>query len=283
MALFTTPHFEIFYETWGDPRDRATLFFHGFPGSHIQASVLAPVVGKHKIFLIACDRPGYGGTRGSGTALDYLDSLKLLLTHLHADRLNLLGVSGGSPWAHMMASRCADRVNRLAIICGLGTYNRETQDYFSDFQHRGLRLKRILPNLAAELMVGAALRGFKPERGMEPFLRMLTKPDQDVLRDPKNRELLMASMKQARAQGGKGIVRDASLYHQDWLTQYCIPASAIPTFYFHGKQDRILDYRMSEWMSGRNPNARLTLLESEGHYSLPLNQADLVLSSIASD
>lgn len=79
MQTFQATNFQIGYALWGNPSDPAALFFHGFPGSCLQAGVLARFVAKKKVFVIAADRPGYGSTVGRGSRVSYLRDLELLM------------------------------------------------------------------------------------------------------------------------------------------------------------------------------------------------------------
>lgn len=283
MKIFESKDSRILYNTWGYPTHRPLLFFHGFPGSHLQASALEPFLIKHKLFLVAADRPGYGGSFSSGSKFDYLDLMRELLNKMDIQKFDVLGVSGGAPWAHLMASRFAEDVRSLQVVCGLSTYNRETNPFFSAFQNRSLKALRILPFRTIELFFNLALNNFDSEKNIDLFLNRLDPSDGQVLSEPENRTLLLNSMKHAKSQGAKGIARDTALYHRDWLRKDCDlkRLNAIPKFYFHGVRDKILDHRMSEWMHKSTLNSELTFFEEEGHYSLPFRQADQILEGIS--
>ena len=282
MKSFATNGYKLTYDTWGKPGDRAVLFFHGFPGSHIQAEGMARHVRDQDLFLIAVDRPGYGGTRGPGDRGAYLDALRALLTHLNVPRFDVVGVSGGSPWAHIMASRFASDVRSLTIICGLGPLNQETEKFFTRFQKRGLRLRKFVPTIVAEMIVAKALAAIDPDEGFKRLTKILSAPDIASLGEPAHHDFLVTSMLQARQQQGKGIANDAALYHRDWLRMDCdeTKLAEIPTYYFHGMQDKILNPAMTEWMHKRHKNSKVRFFEKEGHYSLPLCQAETILQAV---
>jgi pimeloyl-ACP methyl ester carboxylesterase len=280
--IFSGLPFSIRYQTWGDPKHTPLLFFHGFPGSHIQAQGLSRLIDTYPFFLISSDRPGYGETSGEGSHLQYLDGLAALLDHHSIKDFHILDVSGGSPWAHMMASRFADRVRSLSIVCGLVTYNSETKSYFTPVQQKGMMIGRWMPTPAALWMIGRAFQDFNPEERLQNFFKLLDSSDQNIFADPTRRSLLLNSMSEARRQGGKGIVFDARLYHQDWLKKHCDPAALrkIPTRYYHGQRDKLLNHGMSEWMHQRHGQSTLKLFIEEGHYSLPFQRAQEILSEI---
>lgn len=280
--FFKNKNFSIRYSAWGDPTHTPILFFHGFPGSHIQARGLLPFLEEQKFFLIAADRPGYGETVGQGSPLKYVEALQNLLQELSVVRFHILGISGGAPWAHVMASRFAEQIASLIVVCGLSPFNADTKDFFTPFQQRGLMVGRWSPRPAAEWLINKALRDFNPSERLKSFISMLDPADQSILANPNNRGLMLASMAEARRQGSKGIVNDAKLYHQDWLNKICDLEALrqVPTAYYHGKRDLLLDHRMSKWMHEKNGKAELTLFENEGHYSLPFQRAQEILNKI---
>lgn len=275
--------FRIHYRTWGDPQNgRPVVFFHGFPGSHIQAEAMAPFVESHNLFLIACDRPGYGGTYGRGSSVEFVKSLREILASHVPGRFDVVGISGGAPWAHVLASHFADEVRSLTIISGLCSFNAETRPFFNKSQVRGLWLRARFSARMSEWIIKIAMKALDPDAAMKNFLSQLHKSDQEILSQPENRELLLRSMVLARAQHGAGIAYDAELYRRNWLTDVCDyhALQKVPTYYFHGLRDNVLVPAMAEWMLKRNPRAQIRFFEDEGHYSLALRQAGSILADV---
>ncbi len=282
MPFFSSHGFEIEFQAWGRPEHRPILFFHGFPGSHLQASALTPLLEKHRIFLLAFDRPGYGGTKGHGSHADFLDALMALLNKLKVDKCALVAVSGGAPLAHMMAARFPEQVSALAVVGGLASFCEGTRPYFSLFQRRGLGVRRLLPAPLAEQIINFLLKGAKPEKMLKHFVKVLSPPDRRVLEEPDIQLLITKSMQHARKQGSRGLVRDSALFGRDWLSEECDRAGLkqVPIHYFHGEQDRILDHRMAIWMHEQLPHSTLKLFKEEGHYSIAFRQAEAVLEAL---
>ena len=282
MKHFENRGFRIQYDSWGDPSHRPALFFHGFPGSHVQARALIPLLAQNHMRLIACDRPGYGGTTGRGTTELYLHAILGLVEHLGISQFHIIGVSGGAPFAHMMASMFAEKVRSLSVICGLATYNRETRKYFSKLQNRAIVARKLIPQRVAEVIINNAPKRFDPDTNPSKLLSLLCSEDREIINVPHNAQLLSHSMNHARIQGARGIAADSGWFHRDWLRENCDieRLSSLPTFYYHGVNDRILDYRMSEWMHKRTRNSQLRYFEDEGHYSLPFRRADFILKNL---
>jgi pimeloyl-ACP methyl ester carboxylesterase len=282
LKSFAGKKFNICYRAWGNPKNRAVVFFHGFPGCHKQATFMVPILEKNNIFLLAADRPGYGGTTGQGTAAEFITDLHDLSVSLGVERIDVLGVSGGSPYAHLMASQYAEKVRSLGVICGLGPLNQDTIRLFSLGQISGLLARRFLPSALSQVIIDFGLKFFEPEKSMHKFLDGLHEVDRDALLRPENWQLILESMKNSRKQGGKGIHFDTGFYQRDWLRKDCDieRLSKIPTFYFHGHKDQLLRHELSEWMHKNNPNSKLKYFDFEGHYSLPLTQAVLIFETL---
>jgi pimeloyl-ACP methyl ester carboxylesterase len=101
------------------------LFFHGSPGSRMQARRLEAAATARGARLIALDRPGCGQTSpasGDWTEQVVTDA-RLTLDHLGVPTAPALAVSGGVAAALITASTLAERLDRLVIASGLGLVN----------------------------------------------------------------------------------------------------------------------------------------------------------------
>lgn len=272
------------YRTWGNLQHPAILFFHGFPGSNIQGSALKGELAKHQRCVIAVDRPGYGGSsplKPLDTEAHVTGLLELLRFHEKKD-FSIVGVSGGAPMAHIMASRYSGNVQSLNIICGLATQNSTTWNAFSKFQKQALGLRKIIPDFLIRPVVNRALKKMGPHKRIQHFLTILNSSDREILSKAENYNLLINSMTEAIRQGSQGILWDSALYNQDWLETFCDKKalSKIPVSYYHGDQDLILHYKMAQHMHQFLPHSHLAIIEGEGHYSLPLTKSPEIMSKL---
>ena len=86
---------------FGTPTGKPLFYFHGFPGSRLEARIIHQLAWRHQIRVIAVDRPGYGKSsyqpqrRLSHWSRDIGD----IAAALELDRFSILGVSGGAPYA----------------------------------------------------------------------------------------------------------------------------------------------------------------------------------------
>ena len=103
--------------------DGAPLFyFHGFPGSRVEATLAEPAARELGLRVIAIDRPGFGRSDylARRTIGDWPDDVAAVAERLGLERFAVVGVSGGGPYAAACAARLAPRLTAVGIVCGLG-------------------------------------------------------------------------------------------------------------------------------------------------------------------
>ncbi len=262
--------------SWGNPENVPVVFLHGFPGSKLQGQFLAPLAESLGLYILAFDRPGYAESRPVANVAAFFDHFEQWRRLLGINRFYLIGISGGAPWAHALASRFSSDVLGLLIVSGLCTFRAETREMFSPFQRRGLSVRKVVPQALARLIVDRAMLKFSPEDLLSRYLGWLEDSDRETLARPEVRAQLIESMYQARRQGSRGVVCDSGFYAQDWLSKHCDLSrlSSLRLKYVHGSHDRLLSHRMSEYMASQIPNAKLEIVAGEGHYSLAVRHAE---------
>jgi pimeloyl-ACP methyl ester carboxylesterase len=88
------------YAEYGDPVGRPVFYFHGFPGSRLEAALADSAASSVSMRLVAVDRPGYGRSdfKPRRRILDWPEDVSELARELAIDRFSVLGVSGGGPY-----------------------------------------------------------------------------------------------------------------------------------------------------------------------------------------
>jgi pimeloyl-ACP methyl ester carboxylesterase len=110
------------FAEFGDRQGKPVFYFHGFPGSRLEARLADRISRESKIRFIGIDRPGYGlsSLKPGRTFVDWADDVIGLADALGVDRFSILGVSGGGPYAAACACKIPDRLDTIGIICGMG-------------------------------------------------------------------------------------------------------------------------------------------------------------------
>lgn len=286
MKVFeSSDQVQVSYDIYGDSESKqAILFFHGFPGSHLQGSFLNQKLKDLNQVMVAVDRPGYGNSSWINPKEWDLatQAYSQLMTSLGFDKITIMGVSGGSPMAHMTASRLNERVLQLIVVCGLASFSKLNRPSFSINQKRLLDLAKLIPTTFLKIILNKGLSSFKPEKRLQHLIQTLHESDREVLAAPKNQDLLLQSMKWARNQGSHGIVWDSQIFCQDWLHQFCdlTHFKKFSTIYYHGENDFLLSPTMSLLMHQSVSQSTYRLIKNQGHYSLPLMEQNRIFEEL---
>src|SRR6185312_7099010 len=99
----------------GDPTGSPVLYFHGYPGSRLEARVAAVAAGQLGLRLLAVDRPGFGQStfQPGRTVGAWAADVAALADQLAVGRFSVVSISGGAPYALACAALLPDRVARL--------------------------------------------------------------------------------------------------------------------------------------------------------------------------
>jgi pimeloyl-ACP methyl ester carboxylesterase len=268
---------------YGAPDGRPLLFIHGWPGCGSQALLFDAAAKAHGFRVIAPDRPGIGGSPHlpGRRLLDWPPLVREIATHFGLLQLAVLGMSGGGPYALASAWALPGLVRAASIVCGAPP--------IADLPHlRGLhpgyrfllRLFRLHPGIVRGLFRTArpVIRWRPSAKLLQPLRVLLPQPDSAALADRASFDIVFGSQRDAFT-NVDGLFDDASLYIQPW--GFALEKIRIPVHFWHGRADSNFHFSLAEQLAARVPGAVLRLVENEGHYSLPIRQADAILAALA--
>ncbi len=262
---------------YGDPEGFPVLYLHGFPGSHREASLAEPWVGGLHLALYAIDRPGYGDSPGCPQLplAGWPGFQKELADALGLTRYGVLAISGGAPYAYAQHHEADSRLAFTLILCGLPPVTgREDYRRLPFLMRFHAVLLRSVPNLVAAEANWIARRVRRdPGWLWRRVYRQVHDCDREVLTDPGIRSLLEDSWRVGLSHGGQGLIQDLVRYLSPWPYAGRPPGRS-PLWIFHGREDRIVTPDRVLDFASRIRGAQVRLIENEGHFSLPLRQAD---------
>jgi len=270
------------YAVYGDPEGWPIFYFHGFPGSRLEAQLADRVAARMGIRLIALDRPGFGLSdfKPRRTIFEWPDDVVKIADALGINRFATIGVSGGGPYAAACALKIPQRLTAVAIVCGLGPLDTPNgTDRMIRTNHLIFFLGRRLPWLAKISLWRIAYQVRRnPEGTLRRMIVALPDPDKAVLARPEVKTAMKDNVVEAFRGGSRGAAYELLLYTRPW--GFLLEDIATRVNLWHGEQDVSVPPTMGQYQARTIPNCRAIFCPGEGHFSLVINHMEEVLSGL---
>jgi pimeloyl-ACP methyl ester carboxylesterase len=262
------------FAEFGDRQGKPVFYFHGFPGSRLEAKLAERIALDRHVRFIGIDRPGYGLSdfKPDRKFTDWPDDVTELADTLGIDRFSILGVSGGGPYAAACACKIPDRLDAVGIICGMGPVDVPALMQNMPWTYRqGLRLAGRFAEIATTAYAFPAifLRNY-PERVLFILSGKVAGPDKTALKNNELTAVLSASFREAFRQSLRWPAEDVVLYSRPW--GFRLQDIRIRVHLWHGEKDWIVPPQMACYMARNIPDCRATFYPDEGHFSIILNR-----------
>lgn len=266
----------------GDPGGAPVIYFHGFPGSRLEARLAADAAERLGLRLLAPDRPGFGESTflPGRTIGNWAADVAELTDQLGLQRFAVVGVSGGGPYALACAARIPGRLGGVALVGALGPLAgmRSTRGMVA-LNRLALALAARSPSMA-RLAIGLAARWVRqrPERFLARMSAGAPAADRAVLTDAGYRAIFGASTAEALRQGGRGVAWELTLLARAW--DFRLKEVSVPVRIWQGLADNIVPAAMARRLAGELPTSETHYLPGEGHLSLVARRLDAVLEDL---
>lgn len=272
------------FAEFGDPAGKPIFYFHGFPGSRLEAQVATDLASRHKARVIAVDRPGYGlsDVKPGRSIGDWSADVLELADTLGLERFTVLGVSGGGPYAAACALKIPERLVSVGIVSGMGPPEAlHAPGTMARLNRLALFLARHSPALIGMACAGIAssIRR-RPERFVSRLTRLVSSVDKEILGHKEFREVLCRSFQEAVRLGSRGPASDLVLYARPW--DFRLQDISMQVNLWHGELDMIVPPAMSRFQQSAIPNCRATYFRQEGHFSVIMNHMKEIFDVLTS-
>lgn len=222
---------------------------------------------KNELRIITVDRPGHGISdfNPSGTILSFAKDVKELADHLKIDTFSVVGMSAGSPFALAIAHSFPENVRKTAIISGFAPFNAESKKELSKEVKTMLGLAKSMPFLLKIMLkIQAKQLRKNPKKALKGFLKIMSAPDQEVLKTPEVMNVIEEMFTEAFRNGSQGVAHEISkLLVRDW--NFNLSDIKVPVKFWQGKKDNNVPSAWAELMKNKIPNAELKMYPDEGH------------------
>ena len=263
---------------YGIPGGAPVFYFHGIPGSRIDARLTADAVAAAGLRLIAPDRPGFGRSTpeaGKRSYAGWAADIESLAKMLGFDRFAIVAYSSGGPYALAAGIALGERVTRVAIVSGVATS--EMPDYrkaICPTDRAMTLLARRAPWLGRVLMRRALKQAReRPERFGKTADRDFPAPADQEIMDNGLRQVFPELFLEAGRNGPAGIMEDFAV----WARPSGLALGPIntPLHLWHGGDDGTVPVSHSRWIASQIPSAELTVWPSVGHLHPPERWAEV--------
>jgi pimeloyl-ACP methyl ester carboxylesterase len=239
------------------------LFHHGTPGSRLIGRSLHEQAAAAGARVIAVERPGYGLSDywRAPTVASWSTAAVRLLDELEIERLPVLGVSGGGPYALAFGALLGNRVSAVGVISGACAVEDACGLHgFSKWLVSVGRLSRRFPARPLALLTRELRR--HPDRIAAHLSAELARQG---VEHPWAGRLLLNDFVEAFAVGSRGLAGDiARLGRWGFMPEDV----AAPVVLWHGEQDAEIAVDAARRLAGRLPDCRPTFVPAEGHLGL---------------
>jgi len=255
------------FAEFGRPDGQPCLYFHGHPGSRLEAEVAHEPAASAGVRVIALDRPGYGLSdfEPARTILGWSRDVEAVADLFGLGRFVVVGASGGGPYALACGYGLEGRVTRVGLISSIAPYQATGVTKGMRWQNRvGFQLGGRFPPLAQLIMRSMAGQLHRdPERTVDAIVAAMSPADAEIARRPAIRDLLRTDLTEAFRQGSRGAARDVVLLGAPW--GFGLDEIAPPVFLWQGRLDVLAPPAMGRHLATVIPDCTPTFYPDEGH------------------
>ncbi len=255
------------YAEYGSPRGEPAVYFHGHPGSRLEAQLADEAATRRSVRIIALDRPGYGRSdfRPGRRIVDWPDDVVEAAGALGIERFAVIGASGGGPYALACARAIPDRITKVGILSGVGPYQAPGATEGMRWQNRvGFKYGARFPILARLIMWSMARQVRRnPERVVEAIAGAMSGADAEAARRPEVRQALGAIIAEAFRQGSRGAALDVVLLGRPW--GFRLVEIRAQVYLWQGEADVLVPPAMGRYQAEQIPGSRARFFPGEGH------------------
>lgn len=279
----------IGYHDTGDPQGYPVIFFHGSPGSRLEGSFFTDLLRRHKLRMIAPDRPGAGLStfNRNQTFQSFSRDLTELIEHLGLAAYSIIAISGGVPFALAFASEERVSLRSLTLLSGIGPLHgneailAQCPPQFATLVRLGLRAP-ALPYYYFPILFNPALSWYAkkyPTSFIGLFAMGMCLEDKITLREQAVALLLTDDFFEGLRNGSRGAAMEFSMFLRDW--PFDITQVKIPVKIWHGAEDQNVPVAFAHYLGKQLQNSTVNIVAREGHFSLSIKYANAILTELA--
>lgn len=255
------------YAEYGDPDGVPGFYFHGHPGSRLEAQLAHDAAVERGLRVIALDRPGYGRSdfQPGRRILDWPNDVAEAADKLGVREASVVGASGGGPYALACGYAQPEQFTSVGLVSGVGPYSAPHATDGLRWQNRvAYKLGARFPFIARLIMRSMARRVKRdPERVVKLIAGAMSGPDAEIVARPEIGKVLEDVVTEAFRQGHEGAALDVVLIGSPW--GFDVSEVKAQVFLWQGEVDVLVTPSMGRYMAENIPDCKARFFPGEGH------------------
>ena len=283
MQLTLSDGRQLDYRVSGPEGATPLVFHHGTPGSVVPVRAIERAAHARGLRLVTFSRPGYGGStrKVDRRVVDVVADTAAVLETIGATESYIAGWSGGGPHTLACAARL-DGVKSALVIAGVGPSTATDLDFLAGMGQDNL--DEFGAAAEGEHRIRAYLDAARP--GLQnataadlitEMASLLPEIDRAALTDEYGEDMA-ASFHEALRVGVDGWLDDDLAFLDHWGFE--LDEITVPTSLWQGTADLMVPPSHGEWFASHLPQAKVAILEGEGHLSLSLGVLDRMMDEL---
>lgn len=272
---------KICFSEYGDPDGVPIMYFHGTPGSRLEAGRFHGFASANQYRLIGIDRPGMGlsSPNKKHSILSWAKDVEFFADSLKLEKFSVVGHSGGAPFVAACAYVIPERLSGAAIVSGIAPFENPAAMASMDFK------QRIIPSLIktipwfTPLMMKLTSMMMKNPKMLSQMVKQLPEVDQQYFRDPESCKAMINCALEAFRNGVAGPAHEMRIIFNSW--GFNLEDIKLPISIWHGALDAQGPVSHAKIYASLIPNATLKIFDNEGHHSLIMNQIEHILKEVS--
>lgn len=263
-CLILENRYQLAWNEYGSADGEPVLYFHGTPGSRLEAFPADVIAQELGIRLIVPDRPGYGASDSQyQLSLSYWPKLvSKLANKLKLDQFSIIGYSSGGAYALSCAYNIPDRINNIALVSSAAPFEKQALKNQTDPIFKPLYDLSVTEygNDQHKLLQLAS----SPKALMNVLKTTLSPTDKALFKNVTFQKYFLMNLSLAITSGVDGIVNDIRNLSLPWDIK--LEDIQLPVDIWHGRDDNNLDFSVAEYLAQTLNNSSTHFLDKAGHY-----------------
>ncbi len=268
---------------YGAGEGKPVLYFHGFPGSRLEAENFDARAQDVACRLIGIDRPGMGLSEFNkeGSLLSWASDVDEITDKLGISSFSIIAHSGGVPFAAACASQLKSKVSSAAFVSGMAPCDHGNFKKGMPFPQKLVSfLLSNIPALTGPMMKATHKLLLNPKEMQKQLKKQLPDEDYALFENEAIKKQIVKATLEAFNQGINGPAYEMKLLFKPW--GFKLSDIQCPVSIWYGESDKQAPISHAHVYSTSIKNSKLNVIKGQGHHSLIRNYFAEIIEGLLS-